>query len=90
MDNQDQTCKVRYNFAVKVSTVTSLLVIVALIAVGYIFMAYLRELDIVDSSSARSEINNTTLLWGKIAAVLIFVIVVSVIFLIFKAFPKEK
>jgi len=85
----EQTYKVRYNFPINVSTITTILVIVASIAIGFIFMYYLRDIDIVDSSEARSHVNNTTDLWVKVAGVVGFVIVISILFYIFKALPKK-
>lgn len=74
---------------IKVATITTILVIVATLAIGYIFMAYLKDLDIVESSEAKSHINNTTELWTKIAGVIGFVLVICILFYIFKALPKD-
>ena len=79
----------RYNFPLRVSSITSVLVIIGTLAIGYVFMYYLRDIDIVDSAEAKSHINNTTDLWVKVAGVVGFVVVVAILFYIFKALPQD-
>lgn len=78
----NEAVRVRYNFALKSAMIIEALVIVATIAVGYIFLYFLRDMDIVDSSEAKGHINNTTDLWVKVAAVSGLVIVLSFLFLV--------
>jgi len=86
----EQSFKARYNFPIKVASIVSILTILMIIAIGYIFMYYLGSLDIVDDSTVKANINNTTALWTTVAGVLGFVIVIIVLFYIFKALPKTK
>lgn len=85
----NEAVQVRYNFPLKIATITTILVIIATLAIGYVFMYYLRDLDIIDSAEAKAHINNTTDLWVKVAGVVGFVVIVSVLFYIFKALPKS-
>lgn len=79
----------RYNFPLRVASITTILVIIGTLAIGYVFMYYLRDMDIVESSEAKSHINNTTDLWVKVSGVVGFVVVVAILFYIFKALPQD-
>lgn len=84
-----ETYVARYNFPLRVASITTVLVIIATLAIGYVFMYYLRDLDIVDDANAKAHINNTTDLWVKVAGVAGFVVVVAILFYIFKALPQD-
>ena len=85
----EQVYRARYNFPLKVAAITTVLVIIATLAIGYVFMYYLRDLDIIDSAEASGHINNTTDLWVKVAGVTGFVVIIVLLFYIFKALPKD-
>lgn len=88
-ENDMELQKTGFNFAIKESTVISIITIVMMIVFGYIMIFYMRDLDIVSNSEAKGHINNTTDQWVLLVGILFFAIVMGILFAVLAVLRKK-